>query len=163
MATKEIIFEKDVANKKIIVVREFDAPVTQVWKAWTESELLDQWWAPKPWKANTSSMDFRVGGYWLYYMEGPDGARHFARVDYKSIQPGQTFAADDYFTDDKGNRLQEMPGMHWVCEFSKSGQGTKVEVHITFSSDADMEKVIEMGFKDGFAMALKNLDELLAR
>jgi uncharacterized protein YndB with AHSA1/START domain len=87
MATKETIYSKDAANKKIKVVREFDASVEQVWKAWTERELLDQWWAPKPWKANTQSMDFRNGGLWLYYMEGPDGSRHYCRVDYKSIIP----------------------------------------------------------------------------
>lgn len=41
---KETLVTKDLANKKIVVVREFDAPVDQVWKAWTKSELLDQWW-----------------------------------------------------------------------------------------------------------------------
>lgn len=85
--TKETIFSKDVANKKLTVVREFDAPLEKVWKAWTESELLDQWWAPKPWKAITQSMDFREGGKWLYYMLGPDGSRHYCRADYKTIVP----------------------------------------------------------------------------
>src|SRR2546423_15478404 len=96
---KETIFTKDLANKKITVVREFNAPVDQVWKAWTESELLDQWWAPKPWKANTKSMDFREGGLWHYYMESPDGSRHFSVVKYKSIIPNKSFIAVDGFCD----------------------------------------------------------------
>ncbi len=37
-------------NKQLKITRDFDAPVKQVWNAWTQSELLDQWWAPKPWK-----------------------------------------------------------------------------------------------------------------
>ncbi len=66
MSNKQTTISKDAANKKLIVVREFDAPLEQVWKAWTDSNILDKWWAPKPWKAKTKSMDFREGGTWLY-------------------------------------------------------------------------------------------------
>ena len=52
---------KDLPNKRITVTRNFEAPLEQVWKALTEKDLLDQWWAPKPWKAKTKSMDFREG------------------------------------------------------------------------------------------------------
>ncbi len=52
---------KDMANKKIKVTRSFDATPEQVWSAWTDEEILDQWWAPKPWKAKTKSMDFHEG------------------------------------------------------------------------------------------------------
>ena len=163
MATKETIFSKDEANKKIKVVREFDAPVERVWKAWTERELLDQWWAPKPWKANTQSMDFREGGTWLYYMEGPDGSRHYCRADYENIVSSKSYTALDAFCDDKGNITTDFPRMHWKVLFNKSANGTKVEIEIIFDSEADMEKIIEMGFKEGFAAAHTNLDELLAK
>ena len=159
---KETIFSKDLANKKIRVTRDFDAPVDQVWKAWTEKELLDQWWAPKPWKANTTSMDFREGGVWLYYMEGPDGARHYCRVDYKTIIPNKSFVGDDAFCDEKGNITTDFPTMHWKIVFNQSGKATMVEVEITFDTEADLEKIIEMGFIEGFAAAHENLDELLA-
>jgi hypothetical protein len=43
------------------------------------------------------------------------------------------------------------------------GGGTKVEVEITFATQADMEKIIEMGFEVGFTAAHGNLDELLAK
>jgi uncharacterized protein YndB with AHSA1/START domain len=163
IANKETVYTKDVANKKIKVIREFDAPVEKVWRAWTETELLDQWWAPKPWKANTTSMDFRNGGTWLYYMEGPDGARHYCRLDYKSIAPNKSYEGLDAFCDEKGNINTEFPSMNWKVVFNKSESGTKVEVEITFKSEADLEKIIEMGFKEGFAAAHVNLDELLAR
>jgi uncharacterized protein YndB with AHSA1/START domain len=160
---KETIYTEDLTNKKIKVVREFDAPVAQVWKAWTESELLDQWWAPKPWKANTQSMDFRDGGIWLYYMEGPDGSRHYCRADYKNIIPNKSFNGLDAFCDENGVINPDFPRMNWKTAFNASGAGTKVEVEITFATKEDMEKIIEMGFKEGFAAAHTNLDEMLAR
>jgi uncharacterized protein YndB with AHSA1/START domain len=163
MATKETIYSKDLDNKKIRVVREFNAPVEIVWKAWTVSELLDQWWAPKPWKANTQSMDFREGGKWLYYMEGPDGSRHYCRADYESIVPNKSYTGLDAFCDENGVINTEFPRMHWKVVFSPFDTGTKVDVEITFASVEDLEKIVEMGFKEGFAMAHGNLDELLAK
>jgi uncharacterized protein YndB with AHSA1/START domain len=37
----QTIFTKDLANKQIFVVRTFEASLEQMWRAWTESELLD--------------------------------------------------------------------------------------------------------------------------
>lgn len=159
---KQTSYKQDLAKKKIYASREFDAPVSTVWKAYTESNLLDKWWAPKPWKAVTKSMDFREGGQWLYYMEGPDGSRHYAVVNYDKIKEGESFTAQDAFSDENGSVLPEMPQMHWHVTFNKSGDATKVDVEITFSSEEDLNKIVEMGFKEGFASAHKNLDELLA-
>jgi uncharacterized protein YndB with AHSA1/START domain len=163
IATHETVFTKDETNKKIKVTREFDAPVERVWKSWTNREMLDQWWAPKPWKANTTSMDFREGGTWLYYMQGPEGERHYAKVVYETIASNKSFSGTDGFCDENGKVIEGMPSMHWKCVFSKSGAGTKVDVDITFPSAEDMEKILEMGVQEGFAMAHNNLDELLAK
>ena len=84
---KQTEITKDEANKKLFVVREFEAPLDLVWKAWTDSKLLDKWWAPKPWQARTQSMDFREGGSWLYSMVGPEGDQSFCRCDYFTIIP----------------------------------------------------------------------------
>jgi hypothetical protein len=51
--------------------------------------------------------------------------------------------------------------MHWKNEFSATDKGTKVEIEITFANEADMHKIIEMGFEEGFTSAHGNLDELL--
>ena len=159
---KETTYTKDLENKKIKVTREFDAAVEKVWRAWTEKELLDQWWAPRPWKAVTMSMDFSNGGTWLYYMEGPDGSRHYCRADYRSIVANKSYEGLDAFCDEKGNINNEFPRMHWKVAFNKADSGTKVDVEITFSSVEDLQKIIEMGFQEGFASAHNNLDELLA-
>ena len=152
---------KDVANKKIIVLRQFDAPVDQVWKAWTESNLLDQWWAPKPWRAETKTMDFREGGMWLYCMVGPEGERHWARVDYQAIDARKRYTAVDSFCDEQGNKSGDMPSMHWQNDFSQTDTVTTVTIEISFSDQSDMDKILEMGFEEGFASGLNNLDALL--
>ena len=163
IATKETIYTVDEAKKTISVVREFDAAPEQVWKAWTQPELLDQWWAPKPWKAGTQSMDYRDGGKWSYYMQGPDGTRHYCFFNYEKIVPNKFFSGEDGFCDEKGNVLTDFPRMGWELNFNKSGNGTKVDILIKFKSLEDLNKIVEMGFKEGFAMGHQNLDELLAK
>ena len=152
---------KDAANKKLFVVRDFDAPLEDVWKAWTERDLLDQWWAPKPWKAVTVSQDFRVGGMWLYYMQGPDGSRHYSRSDYKAIALNKSYETLNGFSDDKGNINPEFGRGNWRVQFKETKAGTRVNVEITLESEEILERFIAMGFKEGFTMAHSNLDELL--
>ena len=163
IANTQTIVSKDLTNKKIVVVREFDAPVDQVWKAWTDSNILDSWWAPRPWTTKTKSMDFREGGRWLYAMVGPDGTETWCRVDYKKIDANKTFSSEDAFCDEAGNDNSDFPLMQWKNEFSKTATGTKVKVEITFASEEDLNKILEMGFEEGFKSAFDNLDELLAK
>lgn len=162
-SNNETVITKDQAKKQLKVVRQFDAPIETVWKAWTESKLLDQWWAPRPWMTRTKSMDFRPGGNWLYSMVGPEGEQHFARMDYESIDAPKSYSGIDAFCDENGVVNEELPGMHWNAQFKSKGSTTTVEVIITFVSEEQMEKVVEMGFKEGFTMAHGNLDELLEK
>jgi uncharacterized protein YndB with AHSA1/START domain len=73
MANKQTVITKDASKKKLLVVREFDAPLEQVWKAWTDSKLLDSWWAPRPWKAET-----KIKRRWL--MALPDDRTGWPRL-----------------------------------------------------------------------------------
>ncbi len=154
-------FSVDRENKKINVQREFASTIENVWAAWTERELLDQWWAPKPWKAETKSLDFSEGGYWLYAMVGPDHSKQWARVDFDTINFHKSFLTTDYFCDENGNKNADLPLMRWKNEFHPTETGTKVIVEISFTSDSDIEQVITMGFEVGFTAALGNLDQYL--
>lgn len=157
----ETIFTPDLTTNTLLVERSFDAPVEQVWKAWTDSEILAKWWAPKPFKAITKTMDFREGGFWHYYMLGPDGSKFWCMLNYIQIDPLKMFIAKDTFCDEEGNRNSDLPNMHWKYAFTAIAGGTKVTTLVTYDSKEDMEKIISMGFKEGFAMAHNNLDELL--
>lgn len=154
-------FSVDKEKRKINVEREFAAPVSKVWAAWTESHLLDQWWAPKPWRARTKTMDFREGGYWLYAMVGPDGSEHWGRSDFKLIVHLKNFSTQDSFCDENGNINQTLPSAHWMNKFTEKSDSTIVNIEISYKELTDLEKIIEMGFKEGFTAALENLDELL--
>jgi uncharacterized protein YndB with AHSA1/START domain len=161
MMKREAVFTKDLQQKQIKVVREFDAPLDLVWKAWTDSTVLDQWWAPRPWKAETKEMDFRPGGRWLYFMKGPEGDGSWCLVDFTAVEPGRSFATSVAFCDEQGNKNAAFPTMEWQCVFSQAGGVTRVSVDIHFDKEADMQAIIAMGFEQGFAMGLGNLEEYL--
>lgn len=153
---------KDLVNKKLHIIREFTAPVEKVWQAWTESTLLDKWWAPKPWKAETAFMDFTEGGAWLYCMAGPNGEKSWNKVGFTAIDAPKSFSATAVFCDEQGNKVEAFPTLHWLNIFSATETGSKVDVTIIFDKEEDLKKIVEMGFEGGFSMGLSNLDELLA-
>ena len=155
-------FNVDKENKTINVKREFAAKLDKVWAAWTQSDLLDQWWAPKPWKSKTKSMDFSEGGRWLYAMVGPNGETHWSIADFESIEKEKSYSAFTAFTDEDGNVNDKMPSTNWTNSFTAQGDTTIVNVDIYYDSVEDLETELEMGFKEGFTEGLGNLDELLA-
>lgn len=145
----------------IHVQREFAANVNFVWDAWTKPELLDQWWAPKPYQTITKSMDFREGGSWHYRMVGPESDCHWCRADYEHIDPQVTFSGLDAFCDEEGNINTAFPRAHWTNRFSEKEDITTVSIVIAYQSLADLEKIVSLGFKEGFAMAMENLDQYI--
>jgi uncharacterized protein YndB with AHSA1/START domain len=153
-------FTVDKAAKTVFINREFAAPLSLVWDAFTKQEILDQWWAPKPWASKTKFMDFKVGGRRFYAMVSPEGQERWSIQKYTSISPKTNFKMYSVFADKDEN--PELPGSDWDFNFSEQEETTKVSVTIYNESLARMEKMIEMGFKEGYAMQMKNLDELLA-
>ncbi|SHG03225.1 Uncharacterized conserved protein YndB, AHSA1/START domain [Fodinibius roseus] len=154
-------FSVDKQNNTIKVRKEFMAPLNHVWAAWTEKELLDQWWAPKPWKSETKTMDFREGGRRLYAMVGPEGERHWSIADYTSITPKTNLKYRAGFCDSEGNINQDMPQSDWNIDFAESDGLTAVDVEIRHEKLSDLETVLEMGFREGFTATLQELAEIL--
>lgn len=154
-------FSVNKENKTISVKREFAAELPLVWDAYTKSEILDQWWAPKPWKSKTKTMNFTEGGQWLYAMVGPAGEEHWAIANYKTIRQHKSFSVFDAFADAKGNVNKEMPQSKWDVTFTNKGDLTLVEFDITYDDLAQLEAAIQMGFKEGLSMAMEGLDALL--
>ena len=156
-----IVITRDIEAKKLHVTRQFNAPPEKVWKAWTEAEILDKWWAPKPWKAQTKILDFTPGGLWLYAMVSPEGQKHYSRAEFKTIDAPKGFTYFCVFSDENGTADPNMPGMHWNIKFIPTAAGTTVQVELSFNEEASMQKMIQMGFEGGFTMGLNNLEELL--
>jgi len=153
-------FIVDKAAKTVSITREFDAPLSLVWDAYTKQEILDQWWAPKPWASKTKVMDFKVGGRRFYAMVSPEGQERWSVQKYTSITPKTNFKLFNAFADKDENL--ELPGSEWDLSFSEQDGTTTVSISIYNESLERMEKMIEMGFKEGAAMQLKNLEEVLA-
>ena len=147
--------------KTVFIKREFAAELSLVWDAFTKQEILDQWWAPKPWISKTKYMDFKVGGRRFYAMVSPEGQEHWSIQEYTSISPKTNFKMLNAFADKDEN--PQLPGSDWDLKFSEQNGVTTVSVTIYNESLARMEKMIEMGFKEGFTVTLKILEELLAK
>ena len=157
----ETIYTKNAETNQLIVERKFNGPIDLVWSAWTKPELLDQWWAPHPFFTETKTLMFEVGGHWLYTMNGPEGLVHWCRADYTAISPKVFFDLISGFCDEEGAPSAEILPTEWHVVFQAEGDQTLVKVDIQFPSAETMQQHIEMGFKEGFAAAHQNLDQLL--
>ncbi len=155
-------FTVDKENNRIKVQREFAAGKKMVWAAWTTPEILDQWWAPKPYQTKTKSMDFRVGGAWLYCMVSPENIAHWCRADYQSIEVMESFSGLDAFCDEEGVITTDFPRSLWNNTFTETGNTTLVNIVIQYEQLAHLEQIISLGFKEGFTMAMGNLDAYFA-
>ncbi len=155
-STFDFIVNKE--TNTITVKKEFSADISLVWDAFTKSEILDNWWAPKPWKARTKKMDFREGGNWVYAMVSPEGEEHWALIEYTKIVNQKYFMGIDSFCDANGKPNKELPQSKWKIEFSKKGEKTLVENNIYFEDLKQLETTISMGFKEGYTMTLTALE-----
>ena len=154
-------FIVDKQTKMVYITKEFAFELSLVWDAYTKPELLDQWWAPKPFASRTTVMDFRVGGRRFYAMVSPDGQERWGLQKYTSISPKTNFKLFNAFADENEN--PELPGSDWDLTFSEQDGRTKVSISIYNESLERLEKMVEMGFKEGIMSQMKNLEDLLSK
>ena len=158
----EMDFIVDKQTKMVYVTKEFAFELSLVWDAYTKPELLDQWWAPKPLASRTKVMDFRVGGRRFYAMVSPEGQElGWALQKYTSISPKTNFKFFNAFADENEN--PQLPGSDWDLTFNEQDGRTKVSISIYNESLERLEKLVEMGFKEGTMSQLDNLEDLLAK
>lgn len=155
-------FEVGADGKSVHVKRQYDAPLDQVWQAWTDASILDQWWAPAPWQCQTKQHQFTEGGHWLYAMVGPEGEHMWSICSYEEIEPLSYFEGADSFCDENGVVNSDFGTVHWRTEFSENEIGTLVENKLSDNTPKHIQQLLEMGFKEGFEMGLNNLEKWLA-
>ena len=153
-------FTVDKAAKTVFITREFDAELSLVWDAFTKAEILDQWVAPKPWASKTKFQDFKVGGRRFYAMVSPEGHERWAIQRYTSISPKTNFKMVNAFADKDEN--PELPGSDWDYTFSEQDGKTKVSIVIYNESLERLEKMIELGFKEGYTVSLNQLENIFS-
>lgn len=153
-------FNVDKTSNTVFVKREFAVKLPLVWDAFTKKEILDQWWAPKPWASKTKYMDFKVGGRRFYAMVSPEGHEHWSVQDFTSITAPKSFLFKDAFADKNEIINTELPGSDWTLDFTETNGVTKVSIAIKHKTLADLEQIIQMGFKEGFTQTLSALDNI---
>lgn len=160
MSNLKFDFTVDKSKKTVYITREFAAGLDLVWDAFTKAELLDQWVAPAPFKARTKYMDFVVGGKRFYAMVSPEGHEGWIIQEYKAITPKTNFQLYNVFADKDENPAPT--GSDWDYTFNEKDGITTVSITIYNESLERLEKMIEMGFKEGYSASISNLDKLLS-
>lgn len=146
-------------TKTVSITKEFEAELSLVWDAYTKPELLDQWWAPKPFSSRTKVMDFEVGGKRFYAMVSPEGEERWVLQKFTSITPKTNFKLFNAFADADEN--PQLPGSDWDLKFSERDGKTTVYISIYNESLERLERMIEMGFLEGTKAQIANLEDLL--
>ena len=155
-------FTVDKATAPIYVTREFAADLDLVWDAFTKAEILDQWMSPKPWRVQTKELDFREGGRWLYAMISPENVSRWSLVEFIEIQPKSSFTTRNSFSDENGNPINTGFTSSLTTNSFKAGEGTTtVQIVKKMASLSELEQFIAMGFKEGYTVVMRNLDEYL--
>jgi uncharacterized protein YndB with AHSA1/START domain len=142
------------AEREIRIERVFDAPIARVWRAYTDPELIAQWWGRGN-KLEIERMEVERGGHWRFVEHGPEGSHGF-EGRYREVTPMervvQTFEWDG------------MPGHVAVetAEFTDLGDGrTKVTTTSLFHTAEERDGMLNSGMEFGLNESYAALDELL--
>lgn len=131
-------------------VRVFDAPRTLVYRVWTETGFVEQWWGCEGSTAASCAMDVRVGGSWHIAIRTPDGVVHANGGQYLEVIENERLV----YTDG--------PSVSTIS-FTDEADGTRVTLHIRLQSLADRDGMLEAGVVIGIEQSLDRVALLLAR
>lgn len=132
---------------EIISARFFNYSPEIVFRAWSNPDLLKQWWGPKGFTNTFHGFEFKTGGRWKFTMHSPDGTDYHnenrfmeiripEKIIFEHIEPVHTFKA--------------------TIDFEEVGDTTRVAFSMLFTSADEFEKV-----KDFIAVANEeNFDRL---
>ncbi|HXB66523.1 MAG TPA: SRPBCC domain-containing protein [Solirubrobacteraceae bacterium] len=153
--------EKDVENLTLTVVAEFDASRERVWEVWEDGRKLERWWGPPTFPATFTRHEFVVGGQSRYHMTGPQGQtpRGWWRIDAIDRPTRIEFA--NGLAGDDGEPAPGVEPLPSHVTFEATDTGTRMTVVTNFLDVAQMERMIEMGMKEGMTLAVGQIDALL--
>jgi uncharacterized protein YndB with AHSA1/START domain len=144
-------------DREITAERWFDAPRDRVWQAYTDPELVAQWWGPRETTTVVDKLEFKPGGAWRFVERMEDGTETGFRGEFREIQEPERIVWTFEW--------EGMPG-HIATDavtFSEKDGGTQVSVLSTFSSQEDRDGMLESGMEKGMGESYDQLAELLAK
>jgi uncharacterized protein YndB with AHSA1/START domain len=153
--------DTDYENLTITLIADFDSPIERVWDMWSDPRKLERWWGPPTHPATFEKHDLTPGGEATYVMTGPEGATWGAwRVT--AVNPPTSLEFTDAFADRDGRRIADMPVFTVRVRLTERHGGTRMEMHLTFDSREDMEKLMSTGIVEGLRQAVGQIDAILA-
>ena len=152
-------------SNELVLERRLPLPPEAVWRAWTEPELLKQWFCPKPWQTVEAEIDLRPGGAFGTVMQGPDGTRNAGTGCYLEVQAPHRLV----WTSAMGPGYVPLPdtpgGIVFTCVlgFEAVEGGTLYTARAVHRDAAGAQAHAAMGFHEGWGAALTQLVELMQR
>jgi uncharacterized protein YndB with AHSA1/START domain len=149
------------AERELVLTRLIDAPPEKVYRAWTEPELLKQWFAPLPYMTSVAELDVRVGGSNRIFMRSPDGQEIQNHGVYLEVVPNQRLVFTDAYT--KAWEPAEKPFMTVVLTFENLDGKTRYTASARHWTVADREMHESMGFHEGWGICADQLATLVTK
>jgi uncharacterized protein YndB with AHSA1/START domain len=146
-------------DRDLILTRLIDASPDKLFRAWTEPELMKQWFAPLPWTTPHAEMDVRPGGSSLVVMRGPDGSEFPNPGVYLEVVKNKRLVATDAFT--QAWEPSAKPFMTLVLTFEDEGGKTRYTALARHWSVEDREAHEKMGFHEGWSICTDQLEALV--
>lgn len=144
-------------DREIHVERIFDAPRDRVFAAYTDPELIAQWWGPYKTTTKVVEIDARAGGKWRFVCVNEDGSEDGFRGVYREVVAPERIAWTFEW--------EGMPGYVSVetATFEDLGERTKVSSVTVFHTGEERDGMLEAGMEGGMNESFARLDELLAK
>jgi uncharacterized protein YndB with AHSA1/START domain len=148
-------------DRDLVLTRLIDAPREKLYRAWTEPELIKQWFAPLPYTTPVAELDVRPGGASLVVMRGPDGVDMPNRGVYLEVVPNERLVVTDAYT--RAWEPAEKPFMTVILTFEDKGGKTQYTARVRHWTVADREMHEKMGFHQGWGQCADQLAALVAK
>jgi uncharacterized protein YndB with AHSA1/START domain len=148
-------------DRELVLTRLINAPRAKVYRAWTDPELLKQWFAPKPYTTPIVEIDVRPGGSAYFVMRGPDGKDLPNRGVYLEVVPNEKLVSTDAYV--KAWEPSEKPFMTLILTFEDEGGKTRYTARVRHWTVADREAHEKMGFHEGWGLCTDQLEALVAK
>jgi uncharacterized protein YndB with AHSA1/START domain len=156
-------------NPSLDLVLERTIPVApdRVWAAWTDPELLKQWFTPAPWQTVAADLDVRPGGRFDTTMESPEGEQYPNAGCYIQVEPGRLLVFTSVMTEDfrpvpPANGADDLPFTGRIEIAPGPDGGTHYRAIAIHADEAGCTRHAEMGFADGWGAALDQLVALMS-
>ncbi|WP_018235067.1 SRPBCC family protein [Ensifer sp. BR816] len=152
---------KPADERELVLIRLIDAPREKVYRAFTDAELLKQWFAPLPWTITEAELDVRPGGTNRFVMRSPEGDLYPNQGVYLDVVPNEKLVMTDAYTE--AWKPSEKPFMTAILTFEDEGGKTRYTARARHWSAADREAHEKMGFHDGWGQCADQLAALVAK